>query len=210
MQERSMTRSIESNYLLTGLIVCGKCGAKMRYQKWGKHDQKIVCYSQDKNKAHLIKDPNCDNLKTWASELEDVVISDLFAFSFKHNKNKKDVSPKESVLEVLHRQYDEIAKKIKRLYHLYSESEDDLLLETIDENRKKLGDMQKQIDLEQDRNLQTNRIIQIQNQLSSLKEAWQHMSQKEKKNIIKTCIDKIIITDTNIGIFYKFKEYSAA
>ena len=31
----------QSEYLLTGLVMCGKCGAKMRYQKWGKNSLKI-------------------------------------------------------------------------------------------------------------------------------------------------------------------------
>ena len=61
MNRRSDVRRRNSSYLLTGLLTCGICGAKMRYQKWGKDKLKIVCYSKDKSKTHLIKDVNCDN-----------------------------------------------------------------------------------------------------------------------------------------------------
>lgn len=65
MLDRSRVRSNTSEYLLTGLMYCGKCGAKMRYQKWGKHGSKIVCYSQQSSKPYLVKDPNCDQDKIW-------------------------------------------------------------------------------------------------------------------------------------------------
>ena len=105
-------------------------------------------------------------------------------------------------------QYDEVSKKIKRLYNLYSESENDILLVTIEENRKKLDGIQKQIDLEQEKSLQTTKIMRIQSQLSTLQEAWPHMTEKEKKNLMRTCVEKIVITSTDVDIFYKFKEYA--
>ena len=57
---RSTKNTVTSSYLLTGLLVCGKCGAKMRYQKWTSGTTKIVCYStQASSKPNLVKDPNC-------------------------------------------------------------------------------------------------------------------------------------------------------
>ena len=67
-ERRSKKSIVTSSYLLTGLLVCGKCGAKMRYQKWGKDKTKIYCYSQQTSKPNLVKDPNCDNLRYDADE----------------------------------------------------------------------------------------------------------------------------------------------
>ena len=80
LRSRSVKKLFTSEYLLTGLLYCGKCGAKMRYQKWGKTGCKIVCYSQDKSKTHLIKDPDCKNARLWADDVEDTVVRDLFRF----------------------------------------------------------------------------------------------------------------------------------
>lgn len=209
MRERSVCRTTESNYLLTGLIYCGKCGAKMRYQKWGKIDCKIVCYSQDKSKTHLIKDPNCDNVKIWASDIEDIVVKDLFGFSLGGNKSKEPESMRESVREILKNQYDEMSKKLKKLYNLYSENDDEILLETIEELRKKLGDIQKQITGENERSEMSNRIKSIRKTLSTIKETWDYMDAKEKKNIVRSCIDKVVITDNNVEVYYKFKTMEA-
>lgn len=79
MRERARKPVSGGNYLLTGLLVCGKCGAKMRYQKWGKTDCKIICYSADKSKRHLMRDPNCNNKRHSAWEIEEIVLEDLFS-----------------------------------------------------------------------------------------------------------------------------------
>ena len=57
LDQRAARREWTSQYLLTGLLVCGRCGAKMRYQKWGNAGVKIVCYSQQRSKPYLVKDP---------------------------------------------------------------------------------------------------------------------------------------------------------
>ena len=81
MNRRSITNVTTASYLLTGLCYCGNCGAKMRYQKWGKHGAKIVCYSQQKTKKYLIKDENCDMPKLWDDEVENLVLDSLLNFS---------------------------------------------------------------------------------------------------------------------------------
>lgn len=61
VQELMKKRSSNSyqattEHMLAGLCYCGRCGARMRYQKWGKY-HKLVCYSQQSTKKYMIKDP---------------------------------------------------------------------------------------------------------------------------------------------------------
>ncbi|MDR2558292.1 MAG: recombinase family protein [Oscillospiraceae bacterium] len=210
MRDRSVVRETSGNYLFTGLILCGKCGAKMRYQKWGKKkgDCKIICYSHDKNKPYLVKDPNCSNARQWAADVEDAVIKDLFSFSVKLNTVKEKKSSDLKVTEILNRQYDEISKKIKRLYNLYSEDSDDILIETINEHKKQLLDIQRQIEVEQERNEISDKIEKVKKSLTTLKETWEYMTLDERKNLIRGCVEKIVITADNIEVFYKFGSLS--
>ncbi|MCL2754366.1 MAG: recombinase family protein [Oscillospiraceae bacterium] len=206
MQERSVVRETSGNYLFTGLIHCGKCTAKMRYQKWNKKsgECKIICYSHDKNKPHLIKDPNCDNTRQWAADVEDAVIKDLFSFSVKLTDSTETKSSDLSVTEILSRQYDDISRKIKRLYNLYSEDSDELLLETIEEQRKKLADIQRQIEIERERSAVSDKIERVKKSLTTLKETWEFMTADEKKNLIRSCVEKVVITGDNVEVYYKF------
>ena len=204
MKERSVKRVSESNYLFTGLIYCGKCGSKMRYQKWGKYDCKIVCYSQDKSKPHLTKDPNCDNLKLWASEVEDVIVKDLFEFSFEQSDMETPVISNMSLLDILHEQYNNSALKLKRLYNLYSEKDDEVLLQAIGDAKKEMKKIQVQIENETDKKNSENVFLDIKERIANLSEAWEFMSQKERKKLVNDCMDKITLTDTAIHVNYKF------
>ena len=208
MLERSINRTTESNYLLTGIIYCGKCGAKMRYQKWGKNNEcKIVCYSTDKNKPHLVKDPNCDNPKLWASDVENVIINNLFSFSLEQKQISTINNENLSIVNILYKQYDELTKQLKRLYNLYAKDNDDLLLETIEDLKKQLSNIKKQIKTEQERNLISNKIDDVKKTLETLQETWEYMTAQEQKNIIRSCIDKVIITNNNVEVFYKFTKF---
>ena len=96
MKERAVTYK-HANYLLAGKIVCGKCGAKYRYQKAGTSSVRLYCYSQQTSKKYLIKDANCDNRKYYDYEIEDYVIKDLISMSldeskFRHNMNMNDIN----------------------------------------------------------------------------------------------------------------------
>ena len=90
LDQRAARREWTSQYLLTGLLVCGRCGAKMRYQKWGNAGVKIVCYSQQRSKPYLVKDPDCDAPHYWADEIEQKVVEIMMA---RHVERSADGHP---------------------------------------------------------------------------------------------------------------------
>ena len=199
MFRRSISNVTTSENLLTGLVYCGKCGAKMRYQKWGKAGTKFVCYSQQKSKPYLVKDPNCDQEKPWANEIETFVMKTLFLLKNRKPKDSDDMM-EDSKVEILNNQREELEKKIKKLYNLYAESEDDILLDTINENKKKLVLIKQTIESEIiQRNLTSNK-EQLKDSIETLEEKWDYMTQQEKQNIVRFLVEKVMITDNNVEI----------
>jgi site-specific DNA recombinase len=198
MIDRSITRTSTSDYLLTGLVYCGKCGAKMRYQKWGKWI-KLVCYSQQKSKLYLVKDPDCDQERLYADEVENIVIKRLL--SLKEERQEMTATDySSSAIELLTYQKEEIEKKIKRLYNLYSESEDDLLLETINENKLQLEKINIKLKNEiKQKNIITMRRT-IKEAVDNLDSQWDYMTQKEKQTLVRTLVNKVIITGEAIKV----------
>lgn len=205
-QRRSTKSVVTSDYLLTGLLVCGKCGAKMRYQKWGKNSVKIYCYSQQTSKPNLVKDPNCDNLRCNSEDVEKLVLDDLFRMtdSISSNENPliKANQNRASGIELLQQKYDVISAKIKRLYNLYAEGGDKLLLETIEDNQKELMSISKILESEKASIAAIKEIDEQTQMVRNLRNKWDGLTIQEKHKVLRICIDEIIITNNAIDIHY--------
>ena len=203
-ERRTAKKAVPNNYLLTGLLYCGRCGAKMRYQKWGRDNVKIYCYSQQSSKKYLIKDSNCDNDKVDSEQVEKIVLNDLFRRTDKIVPGSGMTTITTSVLQVLDQRINELSGKIKRLYNLYASSGDELLLETIEENKEELESVRRQIEDENKNRSTAAELTERINALKNLREQWDTLSMKEKQQALSICINKIIIDGSMIDIQYKF------
>lgn len=211
-EKRSNKSIVMSQHLLTGMVYCGRCGAKYRYQKWGKDSVKLYCYSQQKSKPNLIKDPNCDNLRVNADELEHLIINDLFNMTdnLTASYDKKVLSDDKRNkriygIEVLENKAQMISNKIKKLYNLYAESDDELLLETIKENQEELNRISKMIAAEKATLSVTDDIEQTNELLVNVRSLWDKISINDKRKILHAAIKKITIDGEDITIDYNIQ-----
>ena len=203
MRDRSIQKTATSENLLTGLVYCAKCGAKMRYQKWGQNGHKLVCYSQQKGKAYLVKDPDCDNERPWADEVEDFVIKDLFRFALAQNSSGKVLPTTTSAQDMITQQYDNVTQQIKRLYKLYATDGNEILLETIGEKEQERENLHKQLLREQERGATSRKARDILAKIEGLEEVWDYMTVKEKQEIIRSCIERVDVKDNIVDLHFK-------
>lgn len=204
MQNRSEKKNYYSNSLFSGLLVCGHCGAKMHYQSWGNTGRKkISCYSQQSSKKYLVKDENCTQAKLWQEDVEEAVLKDLFSYTIAaHRTKKKDVT--KDVTLNLEEQLDANEKQLKRLYTLYAKSEDETLLETIEEFKSKRIKLTRQLEKEREHNIISNKRKEILDEVKNLSEIWDILNFNEKRRIVRSLVKEIVITDNNIKIYYLF------
>lgn len=202
MEERSRA-PYGNRSLLSGMIYCGVCGAKMRYQKWGKSGYKIYCYSKDKGKPHLSSGVKCDNGRVWADELEAAVLTDLFNMSGKSADDGDGSVRGASVTELLEKQKEKLKKRLKNLYSLYSDTADEALTEAIDEARTELSRTEKRIREAAELQKEQQRSSETVKNLDNIKAAWEYMTLKEKQSVLHGLIDRIVITHGRIDVYYK-------
>ena len=190
----------ERHYLLSGKVYCGHCGAKYRYQKWGKR-LIMYCYSQQKSKPKYIKDPNCKNKRWDTFEVEDAVLEELFKMSldidlFKHTFNIATVNVKNELKARL----EEIKKQINNLLNFIASGI------AVDETNKKITELEKEkIVIEEkllssDKKEKDNKVSL--NMITSLKTTWFNMDFDEQRRIIEHLIDKVVVNDNEINIYY--------
>jgi site-specific DNA recombinase len=196
---RGKSEKTSSKCLLAGMIVCGVCGHKMRYQKWSGGKYKIYCYSQDKSKSHIGGDIKCDNTKTDAVELEYEVLSDLFSMKVLQEKGGES---KDEILSSLISNKENLKRRLTRLYSLYSDAEDDALLSAIDDIKKQIAGISALIDKEKSRKEKETAANENRKKLRKTEALWQSMSFAEKRGVLRELIDKIVITYDNVDIYY--------
>lgn len=207
LEKRSVHRA-ESNYLLSGLIVCGQCGAKMRYQKWNKNGEcKLVCYSKQKSKPSLVKANDCDSEYFWASEVEDAVIAELFRMTYLGNENKKKSITYIDPTEALAKELKDMKRKLSRLYDL-DDDDDDVLIEKRQMYRNRIKQLENQINSEEAKKKISRKVEKAKSIFKTLESTWPHMTGKEKQSVCQELIDRVVIhKDGFVDVHLKLRSY---
>lgn len=191
----------DKHYLLTGKVICGHCGAKYRYQKWGKR-LVMYCNSQQSSRKRYIKDPNCKNKRWDTFEIEHIVLEQLFSMSLDENLFKETFNiATVNVINELKERKDKIDKQINNLISFISEGI------AVDETRKKIKDLEcerESIKVKIENSEQRERANKVAFEtVKSISSTWNCMTFEEQRSIIEHLIDRVEIDNNKVSIFYK-------
>lgn len=212
LENRSVNRS-DSAHLLTGLLFCGQCGARMRYQKWNKHGEcKIVCYSTQKStresKPYLVKSDHCTQERFWASDVEDAVAEALFEMRYLGNAEDRKSPIFLDPFGAIERELKSIKAKISRLLDLEDDFDDDVLREKLQALSARKRELQRQLQDEQAKQSLQKRVEHAQETLRTLKETWPAMTPAMRQSTCRDLIEKVVIDkDKGIRIHLKLQSF---
>ena len=211
-QEELARRSVHrtgTSYLLSGLVYCGECGAKMRYQKWGARGKKLICYSQQGSKPHLVRDENCSNERYWSDDVEQAVIRELFRLSYLGRAENEKTGNAVDPAAVLQKELAAERRRLSRLYDFEDEDEpDDVLREKISAVRRRIMRIEAQIREEQDRATIEKKLHKARDILRTLQSAWPQMSEQERQTVCQELIDRVVLhRDGVIDVHLKLRSY---
>lgn len=198
-------RAADGGRLLTGLLVCGHCGAKMRYQKWGRAGDKLVCYSRDKSKPHLIHDANCPNRGVMAREVEEIVVRDLSRLA------AKPAEPRAAQEDeaVCRRALDRAERRLRRLYELYAEGEDDTLRDAITRAKHEKQRTERAL-CEAQADAAHRADGEARDALRTVASCWDKLTAQEKQALVRQCVQRIVLQNDKIEIFYAIDDAHSA
>ena len=198
--ERQRSRNQHaSHYLLSGKIYCGNCGAKYRYQKWG---QRIICYcySQQKSKPKLIKDPNCNNIRLDSFEIEDAFLEQLFAMSLNEELFRQTFNlSKLNLKDELNARVEKTQKRIDNLIQLLSEN---LANEDVKKELEKLVKEKAETIKQIEEIAVQEKDVKTFEQIKNLSKVWKDLEFQEKRNLIEQLLDKIIVDGKTLQIYW--------
>lgn len=192
-------RAAEGHKLLTGLLVCGHCGAKMRYQKWGSAGDKLVCYSRDKSKPHLVHDEHCPNRGVMAQEVEAVVVRDLSRLAAKPAPTRARQTDEAACRRAL----DRVQHKLRRLYELYAEGEDDTLLAAIEKAKRDRDRAAEALQSAAEAG-RARTDGEARRALATIGACWDAMDAGQRQALVRACVERIVLQNDKIEIYYAF------
>lgn len=205
LAERSAAKLVtKTSHLLTGLCRCGVCGARMRYMKWGKAGYKLVCYSQQRSKKYLVRDPNCDGPSPFAEDVEEGVVNTLFAVSEEKLENARKSVESGSVTGMLQEQFKRAEAKLRRLYSLYGDSGDACLLDAIHDAREDIDRLNEALSQERAKGASTRSAMRAYEKLEGIQDAWPYMSVQERRVVLTSVVESITISDDYTDVKLKF------
>ncbi len=117
-----------SDGILSGLLFCGCCGARMSIRNWGYGDHKTkryVCYSVSRCNKNMIKDPNCTNRGAHyaVSELDALVLGEIKKLALDKSafdallKEKSSAAPPD--VDAFQDRMADLDRQINRILNLY-------------------------------------------------------------------------------------------
>lgn len=199
ISKRSTNSFVSNKYMLTGLCYCGKCGTKMRMQKWGNYT-KIICYSQYKDKKYIPQGPEpCKNKKVRA-DLVEKEVEDCFK-RFIVNVEEKE-NELESTRKMIEKEISTLEGKLKRLYTLFAVGghESDILTEVIEKEQTTLWRLREELKAEDIRE-KAGREEKIE-KIKEMSNVWDTLTDSEKNKVLKECVEKVVITGDDIDIHF--------
>ena len=112
--------------------------------------------------------------------------------------------PAATVLDDLRRRETKLVTKLKRLYDLYAEADDAILLETIDENNTQLREIRSLIQAEAERGMLSEERGKIRKEIEDVSDLWDYMTVDEQRSFLRKIINRVTVKSRSITIDYNF------
>lgn len=191
-----------STHLLTGMIFCGYCGSRVtissnKNKKTGTRYSYYRCGYTDSGRIDKI-DHKCELKSKKESTINEIVINEILKLrmdSIKIVDNNVDIVDNSVEIE-------KISRQINRLIDLYAICDEDKTSE-IASKIKTLTAKRNALEKEQKRPKSPSKDY-IMNTLSLAHETLLNGADKDKKQIIEALIDKVVLFNDTVKIYWKF------
>lgn len=194
--------------LLTGLLFCGDCGARMYARKVSKDKKKYICHSVARTSAAMIKSDNCTNrLHPYTvPELDALVIGEIKKLSLDRSYFDAMVSglrgsrPDET--PAMEARLEEIDRQLERLLNLYQTGV--VELSEIHDRITGLKEEKEKVRANIEGKTDPLPADVAWNNITSLPAVMESGDTEAVHRIIHTLVDKVVVLNCDITIYWSF------
>lgn len=221
--DKHKKRPFQAKHLLTGLLVCGNCGA--RYFAKGNYsghgDKKVyrpyyTCYSRAKTVKRMIIDPDCRNKSYYHGELDRIVIDEVLKLSFdpayfemvaaQSSTEVVNLRPDGLIFEDRVRDLDKQIGRLLDLYQLGSVDKDALVerVQALTSEKQLIVDQMIALDEQAEESRAKLDPLDAIDLLRSAKAILSGDDLNKKRELVHSLIDRIDLIDNDIVINWAF------
>ena len=185
----------------------------MRYMQYGKGKNKklkLICYSQyeSNGKRNLIKDQNCANYKYDAEQVEEAVVQIILNSSMRYKDDiKEKLTTDGDVIEGLTKKISELKTEYDRLVKAYQRLGDDSILDEAEKVKFEIKKQEKNIEVEKEKKGITKMMEEKAEMLRTLPDVWGKLDERQKQNVVRAIVHKVVLTAGKIQVYLKQNEY---
>jgi site-specific DNA recombinase len=207
----SRKNPFKSTHILSGFLYCGICGARMHAQTRQRINNSrsyYICYSVSKTTSKYTIDPNC-NLKIIDGEtLDNYIISEILNLKLdksKFNEITENAEEDETLKDAILIKLKGLDNKINKLMDLYLNDIFDK--QELEKRNEQLINEKKSLEKELENATKTIRKLSKKEAVKVINNAelvFENGTLDQKKSLISSLIDRIVIDNDSIKIYWTF------
>jgi site-specific DNA recombinase len=197
--------------VLTGIIWCGRCGARMSVKKVRQRPRQYVCYSVSKANRSMIRDPACTNKAVHYVEDVDKAVLDAIGSLAADPSALDGMAAKKDEPEAeagrIRERLAEVARQSARILDLYQAggaSMDDVRprLEALQAERAALA--RRLADAEAVRAKEEAVMSEARDALGAWRELADGGTYEERVALVRALIDRVVIDGEDVTVYWRF------
>lgn len=204
-----------SDGLLSGLLFCGDCGARMSIRQWGFGEGKVnkyICYSVSRCSKKMIRSDSCSNRKNHFAigDLDALVLEEIKKLSLDPvaldsliEENQQEAGPD---LESFAERLADVEKQITRLLNLYQTGVVELeevqgRLADLKNERRKLQESLDELEAQGSRKMSKGAAVAALNSLNSVISSG---DPEALYSLVHNLIEKVVVYNGDVTIHWAF------
>lgn len=217
----SFSENFKGASLLTGLLRCGLCGSRYFTKTWKrnnrkgtqddvevKYTRKYACYAASGQSRRMAKGKKCSNIKVPVETLDSIVIREISKLHANPEllERECETEPGSGKAEALQRRIEEIETQESRLIELYQIGSIDLSVvrKKADELKEEKERLTSSIEIEKAAHGAKIAVSEATKRLATFADAFELGNMQQKRALIRSLIDEIVIFPDHIEIHWTF------
>ena len=219
IRNRPLSRSLQAsrkkpNYLLTGMVYCGHCGARYfshqsvyvyKDKREPKHWYK--CYSRHGSPYYMVRDAACKNKNYRLETLDQMILDEIKKLSYdaSYLTRLTEKHEPDTKAPILQKRIAEIEKQISRVMDLYQLGNS--AFDQVKDRIKALADEKDRLVQEIERDEKKDKPLTVDETMTLLDGALEVIANgtlDEKRVLVTALINKIVIDGEDITIHWAF------